>query len=113
MFQSEISKAPQEERTPRNYLCGRCVLDVWSLTSVFLFFQKHKEGAKRASSSDVISAATVSSVHSAARAASTSVRNLSCRSLPQNEGLSSEERQQCDPDSSTSVDWVQNLIIYC
>lgn len=81
--------------------------------SVFFFFQKDKEGAKRASSSDVISAATVSSVHSAAPAASTSVRNLSCRSLPQNEGLSSEEREQRDPDSSTIVDWVQNLIIYC
>ncbi|XP_041879548.1 calpastatin [Corvus kubaryi] len=36
------------------------------------FFQKDKEGAKPASSSDVVSAAMVSSVHSAAPAASTS-----------------------------------------
>lgn len=69
-----------------------------------LLFQKAKDGVKPASSSDVISAATVSSVHSAAPAPSTSVRNLSCRSLPQKEGLSSKERQQRDPDSLTSVD---------
>lgn len=69
-----------------------------------LFFQKSKEGAKPTSSSDVISAATVSSVHSAAPAAPSSVRNLSCRSLPQNEGRGTEERQQRDPDSLTTVE---------
>lgn len=64
-----------------------------------LFLQKSKGGAKPASSSDVISAATVSSVHSAAPAPSAAVRNLSCGFLPQNKGLSSEERQHRDLDS--------------